>query len=106
MDGLKPFRYNGRNIKSARAIREVRIWAYWIRKLPFTRRCAPIWSKGIRGSGYCHQEEFVGVYATFAAAGRVAVRRFGRGPYLIREIGAPPLILPASVWLRYADANG
>ena len=53
-----------------------------------------------------HQEEFVGVYATFEAAGRVAVRRFGRGPYLIREIGAPPLTLPASVWLRYADANG
>ena len=53
-----------------------------------------------------HQGEFVGVYATFAAAGQVAVRRFGRGPYLIREIGAPPLTLPASVWLRYADANG
>ena len=53
-----------------------------------------------------HREEFVGVYATFEAAGRVAVRRFGRGPYLIREIGAPPLTLPASVWLRYADANG
>lgn len=53
-----------------------------------------------------HQDEFVGVYATFEAAGRIAARRFGRGPYLIREIGAPPLTLPASVWFRFANADG
>ena len=41
-----------------------------------------------------HRDEFVGGFATFEEAGRVAVRRFGRGPYLIREVGAPPLMLP------------
>ncbi len=52
-----------------------------------------------------HQDEFVGVYATFEDAGRVAVRRFGRGPYLIRKVGAPPLTLPASARFRYANAD-
>jgi hypothetical protein len=41
--------------------------------------------------------EFVGTYATFEAAAADAVRRFGRGPYLIREVGAPDVTLPASV---------
>lgn len=38
-----------------------------------------------------HGETYVGAYPTFDEAVREAVRRFGRGPYLIREIGAPPL---------------
>jgi len=41
--------------------------------------------------------EFVGAWDTFDAAAREAVSRFGRGPYLIREVGAPPPVLPASV---------
>jgi hypothetical protein len=41
--------------------------------------------------------EFVGVYDGFEVAAAEAVRRFGRGPYLIREIGAPDVTLPASV---------
>jgi hypothetical protein len=41
--------------------------------------------------------DFVGTYADFEAAAAEAVRRFGRGPYLIREIGAPDMTLPASV---------
>ena len=52
-----------------------------------------------------HQDEFVGLYPTFEDAGRVAVRRFGRGPYLIRKVGAPPLTLPASVRFHYANAD-
>ena len=52
-----------------------------------------------------HQDEFVGLYPTFEDAGRVAVRRFGRGPYLIKKVGAPPLTLPASVRFRYANAD-
>ncbi len=41
--------------------------------------------------------EYVGVYDSFEIAAAEAVRRFGRGPYLIREIGAPDMTLPASV---------
>lgn len=44
-----------------------------------------------------HGDEFIGAYDTLEAAATEAVRRFGRGPYLIRQVGAPPIILPASV---------
>ena len=37
------------------------------------------------------------VYDDFQAAADDAVRNFGRGPYLIRQVGAGPLVLPASV---------
>jgi hypothetical protein len=43
-----------------------------------------------------HDEELIGTYTSFDAAARVAVQRFGRGPYLIRQIGAAPVALPAS----------
>lgn len=39
----------------------------------------------------------IGVFESFDAAAEDAVRQFGRGPYLIRQIGAPPVTLPASV---------
>lgn len=46
----------------------------------------------------------IGIYQTFEVAADEAVRLFGRGPYLIREIGAEPLRLPVSVmYHRYAD---
>ncbi len=44
-----------------------------------------------------HGEAFVGLYDTFEEAAEYAVERFGRGPYLIREVGAAPITLPASV---------
>ena len=44
-----------------------------------------------------HDEALVGIYATFEEAAAEAVQQFGRGPYLIREIGAAPITLPASV---------
>ena len=44
-----------------------------------------------------HDEALVGVYEEFDEAASEAIQRFGRGPYLIREVGAPPLTLPASV---------
>jgi hypothetical protein len=44
-----------------------------------------------------HDESFVAVYDSFETAAEDAVRRFGRGPYLIRQVGSPPLALPASV---------
>ena len=39
----------------------------------------------------------VGTYNTFEKAADEAVRRFGRGPYLIRQIGAADMALPAAV---------
>lgn len=42
-------------------------------------------------------EGLIGAYETFESAAHDAMQRFGRGPYLIRQIGAPPIRLPASV---------
>ncbi len=47
-----------------------------------------------------HGSELVGAYDSVDAAAAEAVRRFGRGPYLIRQVGAPPVTLPASVLYR------
>jgi len=44
-----------------------------------------------------HQEELVNIFDTSEEAAAEAVRRFGRGPFLIRQIGAPPMVLPASL---------
>ena len=49
--------------------------------------------------------ELVDTYGSSEEAAVDAVRRFGRGPYLIRQVGAPPVRLPASVWFRPADAT-
>ena len=51
-----------------------------------------------------HDRELVAIYDTFELAAEDAVRRFGRGPYLIRQVGAPPITLPASV--MYAPDYG
>jgi hypothetical protein len=45
-------------------------------------------------------DAIVGTWDTLDAAAGNAVARFGRGPYLIRQIGAPPPSLPASVMYR------
>lgn len=44
-----------------------------------------------------HEKKLVDVFESFEKAAETAVVRFGRGPYLIRQIGAPPIALPASV---------
>lgn len=44
-----------------------------------------------------HNRELVGLYTAFEAAAEEAVKRFGSGPYLIRQVGASPIALPASV---------
>ncbi len=51
-------------------------------------------------------EKLVGTYESLEKAADDAVQRFGRGPYLIRRIGAPPLVLPASVKYRPVHAGG
>ena len=42
-------------------------------------------------------EELSGTYDDFQDAAADATQRFGRGPFLIRQVGAPPATLPASV---------
>lgn len=44
--------------------------------------------------------EFVGAWDTLNAAAEAAVRSFGNGPYLIRQVGVPSPRLPASVFFR------
>lgn len=44
-----------------------------------------------------YNETLIGKFDTFEDAADHAVASFGRGPYLIREIGAPPITLRMSV---------
>jgi hypothetical protein len=52
-----------------------------------------------------HEDAVVGAFASFESAAEEAVRRFGRGPYLIRQAGAHPIVLPASVMFNTARAT-
>jgi hypothetical protein len=49
-----------------------------------------------------HDRELQGKFSSFDEAAREAVHRFGRGPYLIRQVGAGSVTLPASVMYRTA----
>lgn len=44
-----------------------------------------------------HDRELAGTYDSFELAAEDAVKRFGRGPYLMRKVGASPITLPASM---------
>ena len=44
-----------------------------------------------------HDAELQGLFPTMEEAAEEAVRKYGRGPYLIRQVGASPVTLPASV---------
>ena len=52
-----------------------------------------------------HDEKLVGTYKSFESAAETAVEKFGRGPYLIRRVGAPPFTLPASLKYRPVHAR-
>ena len=43
-----------------------------------------------------HEAE-VALYRSFEEAAEDATAKYGRGPFLIRQVGAPPITLPASV---------
>ena len=43
-----------------------------------------------------HDERFVGAYQEVDDAAREAHRLFGQDPYLIRQVGAPPITVPVS----------
>ena len=47
-----------------------------------------------------YQRNLVRVYDSFDEALQDAGQQFGKGPYLIRRVGAPPMVLPASVMYR------
>jgi len=44
-----------------------------------------------------HDSKLIDKYDSFEAAAEDAVKRFDKGPYLIRQVGAPPVTLSASV---------
>ena len=47
-----------------------------------------------------HDRKLIAIYESMEVAATEAVCQFGRGPYLIRQIGAPPITLPPSVTLH------
>ena len=51
-----------------------------------------------------HDGKLHGTYKDPQEAANEAVAQFGRGPYLIRQIGAAPPALPASVMYRPVHA--
>jgi hypothetical protein len=50
-----------------------------------------------------HDEKLAGTFDTFDQAAREAVHQFGRGPYLIRQVGTGSVTLPASVMYRHLN---
>ena len=52
-----------------------------------------------------HGAELAGTFEDFQVAADTAVRRYGRGPYLIRQIGAPPIVIPSHIIERAFYAN-
>jgi len=51
------------------------------------------------------ESSLIGIHDTFESAAADAVNRFGRGPYLIRQVGAPPIVIPASIAYPAVDEN-
>jgi len=52
-----------------------------------------------------HQGDFVDAYPDLEAAATAAVERFDAGPYLIRQVGAPPQIqLTGGIIFTHAHA--
>ena len=49
--------------------------------------------------------DFIGAWDTMNAAAGEAIKMFGRGPYLIRQVGAPSPNLPASVMFRQLELS-
>lgn len=52
-----------------------------------------------------HRKKLIGVYDKFETAADAAVRKFGAGPYLIRQVGAKPITIPASLLYRPVANN-
>ena len=52
-----------------------------------------------------HDRNLVAVFPSFEDAAREAVHKFGRGPYLIRQIGAASITLSAAAMYNPVHAN-
>lgn len=52
-----------------------------------------------------HDEQVFSFYDDFQVAADAAVRNFGRGPFLLRQVGEPPLTLPASLLYHPVNAD-
>jgi hypothetical protein len=52
-----------------------------------------------------YRKALVDVFENFDAVAAEAVRRFGRGPYLIRQIGSRAVTLPTSVMYGPLNAS-
>jgi hypothetical protein len=52
-----------------------------------------------------HDRKLIDTFDSFDKAAQEAIKKFGRGPYLIRQIGAPPATLPASVLYHPTHGN-
>lgn len=48
--------------------------------------------------------EFVEAFDDFQEAAMMAIRRWGKGPYLIRLVGEEPRVIPMSLISRSVDA--
>jgi hypothetical protein len=53
-----------------------------------------------------HGGAYVGTFKDFETAAEVALERFDVGPYLIRQIGAPPVQLPGGMIFTPAHSFG
>ncbi len=53
-----------------------------------------------------HDEQVFNFYDDFQNAADAAVQNFGRGPFLLRRVGEPPLTLPASLLYHPVNADG
>lgn len=51
-----------------------------------------------------HDGELINTFDSFELAAEDAVKRFGRGPFLIRQVGAQPEALPISVVFAWSNA--
>lgn len=52
-----------------------------------------------------HDGQLINTFDSFELAATDAVRRFGRGPFLIRQVGAQPDALPVSVVFAWPNAE-
>jgi hypothetical protein len=52
------------------------------------------------------ERAIIDFFEEFESAAADAVRQFGRGPYLIRQIGAPSAPMSPSLMYRLIDAHG
>ena len=44
-----------------------------------------------------HNSKLIGTFNNFEDAADIATRKFGAGPYLIRQVGVSSIVLPVSV---------